>query len=207
MYLNTLPRDARQLLRDLGRESLNGSFYLAGGSAAAVHLGHRVSNCLVFFAARHKYEAELLTQQLRAIGPLTIQQQSRGILAGSLNGVRVSFSLYPHPTLAEMAVLEGVPVAHLLDIALMLLSAIGRGGGKRDFIDLYFICQHGYRLDDLLRRVPYKYGSPSYSSQDLVRALVYFVDAEGDETPRMLAPFDWGDVKEFFEGEALRLTQ
>jgi hypothetical protein len=33
------------------------------------------------------------------------------------------------------------------------------------------------------------------------------VDAERDETPRMLVPFDWEDVKEFFEEEALRLTQ
>jgi hypothetical protein len=207
MYISTLPHDARQLLREFGRESLNGSFYLAGGSAAALHLGHRVSNDLVFFTPRHSYEAEPLTQRLRAIGKLNIQGQGRGTLIGSINGVRVSFSLYPHPTLAEMAAWEGVPVAHLLDIALMLLNAIRRGGRKRDFIDLYFICQNGYRLDDLLRRVPEKYGSVPYSSQDLVRALAYFVDAEGDETPRMLAPFDWGDVKEFFEGEALRLTQ
>jgi hypothetical protein len=206
MYLTALPQDARQLLRELGRQSLNGSFYLAGGSAAALHLGHRVSNDLVFFAPRNGYESEPLAQQLRAIGPLNIRRQSRGTLAGSLNGVRVSFSLYPYPTLAQTAALEGVPVAHLLDIALMLLNAIGRRGGKRDFIDLYFICQHGYRLDDLLRRAPDKYGSASYPSQDLVRALAYFVDADRDATPHMLAPFDWGDVKEFFEEEALRLT-
>ena len=62
-------------------------------------------------------------------------------------------------------------------------------------------------LDDLLRRVPEKYGSVSYSSYDLVHALVYFVDVEGDETPHMLVPFDWDDVKEFFEEEALRLIQ
>jgi hypothetical protein len=207
MYLNTLPHDARQLLREIGRETLNGSFYLAGGSATALHLGHRVSVDLGFFTPRHNYEAEPLTQQLRAIGPLDIQGQSRGNLIGLLKGVRVSFTLYPYPTLAEMASLKGVPVAHLLDIALMMLNAIGRGGRKRNFIDLYFICQNGYGLDDLIRRVPEKYGSVRYSSNDLVRALVYFANAEGDETPRMLAPFDWDDVKEFFESEALRLTQ
>jgi hypothetical protein len=205
MYLSALPHDARQLLRELGRESLNDSFYLAGGSAVALHLGHRVSTDLDFFTLQDGYEAESLAQQLRAIGPLNIHKQSRGTLIGLLKGVRVSFTLYPHPTLAEMAALEGVAVAHLLDIALMMLNAISRGGRKRDFIDLYFICRQGYRLDDLLRRVPEKYGP--YSSSDLVRALVYFVDAEGDETPRMLVPFDWEDVKEFFEGEALRLTQ
>jgi hypothetical protein len=207
MFVYTLPGNARQLLRKLGREPLISSFYLAGGSAAALHLGHRVSLDLDFFALRDDYEAEPLAQQLRAIEHLNIQQQSRGTLAGSLNGVRVRFFLYPYPTLAEMAEWEDVAVAHLLDIALMKLIDISQRGTKRDFIDLYFICRHGYRLDDLLHRVPEKYQAVSYSSYHLVRALAFFTDAEQDETPHMLVPFDWDDVKQFFEDEALRLAQ
>lgn len=207
MFVNTLPADARQLLSQLGQEPLLKSFYLAGGSAAALHLGHRVSIDLDFFTLRDDYEAESLTQQLRAIGHLNIQQQSRGTLTGLLKGVRVSFFSYPYPTLAEMAELDNVVVAHLLDIALMKLIAISQRGTMRDFIDLYFICQHGHRLDDLLGQVPEKYQTVSYSSYHLLRALAYFADAEEDETPHMLVPFEWDDVKQFFEGEVRRLAQ
>ena len=49
MFCHTLAPAARQLLIGLGREPLIGAFYLAGGSAAALHLGHRVSIDLDFF--------------------------------------------------------------------------------------------------------------------------------------------------------------
>lgn len=49
LFVNTLPANARQLLGQLGREPLIASFYLAGGSAAALHLGHRISVGLDFF--------------------------------------------------------------------------------------------------------------------------------------------------------------
>ncbi|GAB4529260.1 MAG: nucleotidyl transferase AbiEii/AbiGii toxin family protein [Anaerolineae bacterium] len=207
MFVRTLPTNARRLLKQLGQGSLAKSFYLAGGSAAALHLGHRVSIDLDFFTPRDDYEAEPLTQQLRAIGHLNIQQQGRGTLIGLLKGVRISFFSYPYPLLAETAELDRIAIAHLLDIALMKLIAISQRGTKRDFIDLYFICQHGYRLDDLLRRVPEKYQTVSYSSYHLLRALAYFADADADETPQMLVSFDWNDVKKFFEGEARRLAQ
>jgi len=194
-------------LSQLGQEPLLRSFYLAGGSAVALHLGHRISIDLDFFTLQDDYAAESLTQQLRAIGHLDIQQQSRGTLIGLLRGVRISFFSYPYPTLAEMAALDNVVVAHLLDIALMKLVAISQRGTKRDFIDLYFICQHGYRLDDLLRQIPEKYRAVSYSSYHLLRSLAYFADAEEDETPHMLVPFEWDHVKQFFEDEARRLAQ
>jgi len=194
-------------LSQLGQEPLLRSFYLAGGSAVALHLGHRISIDLDFFTLQDDYAAESLTQQLRAIGHLDIQQQSRGTLIGLLKGVRISFFSYPYPTLAEMAALDNVVVAHLLDIALMKLVAISQRGTKRDFIDLYFICQHGYRLDDLLRQIPEKYRAVSYSSYHLLRSLAYFADAEEDETPHMLVPFEWDHVKQFFEDEARRLAQ
>lgn len=207
MFVNTLPANARQLLGQLGREPLIVSFYLAGGSAAALHLGHRISVDLDFFTTRDHYEAEPLTQQLRTIGHFSIQQQSRGTLIGSLAGVRVSFFSYPYPLLMQTVDLDGVAIAHLLDIALMKLIAISQRGTKRDFVDLYFICQQGYQLDDLLRRVAGKYQGVSYSTYHLVRALAYFVDAEEDEPPSMLVPLDWSEVKRFFEDQVQYLMQ
>jgi hypothetical protein len=67
MFINTLPATARQLLTRLGQEPLIRPFYLAGGSAVALYLGHRVSVDLDFFTHRDDYEVEPLTQRLRAI--------------------------------------------------------------------------------------------------------------------------------------------
>ena len=207
MFLNTLPANARQLLRQLGQQFLVQPFYLAGGSAAALHLGHRISVDLDFFTLQDNYETEPLIQCLQTIAHLSIQQQSRGTLAGRLGDVRVSFFIYPYPLLAEPADLDGCRVAQLMDIALMKLIAISQRGTMRDFIDLFFICQNGYDLGELLRQIPLKYTTVSYPSYHLLRALVYFADADEDESPKMLAAFEWDNAKRFFEAQVIQLTQ
>ena len=207
MFLNTLPDSARQLLRQLGQHPVVQPFYLAGGSAAALHLGHRISVDLDFFAQQDHYEAEPLIQCLQTIARLDIQQQSRGTLVGRLGGVRVSFFIYPYPLLNSPTQLEECDIAQLLDIALMKLIAISQRGTKRDFVDLYFICQNGYDLGELLRKVPLKYTTVSYPSYHLLRALAYFADADEDEPPQMLVPFEWEEAKHFFESQVKRLSQ
>jgi len=207
MFLHTLPADARRLLKPLGQEPLLRLFYLAGGSAAALYLGHRVSVDLDFFTSQDHYEAEPLIQRLQTIGRLDIQHQGRGTLVGQLDGVRISFFVYPYPLLAELMDLEGLQMAHLLDIAMMKLVAISQRGTMRDFVDLYYICQHGHELAKLLRKAPKKYKAVSYPSYHLLRALTYFADAEGDQAPRMLVSFDWTQVKHFFKSQVKTLIQ
>lgn len=200
MFLNTLPAQARQLFKSLGQEPLADSFYLAGGSALALHLGHRVSVDLDFFTSEH-YESESLFQQLQAIGKLNIHQQSQGTMIGKLNDVRISFFTYPYSLLEEFVEIDGVRIATLLDIALMKLIAIAQRGAKRDFVDLYFICQHGYSLKYLLTRLSEKYPEVPYPSSHLLRALTYFDDADADISPQVLVPYDWSQVKQFFQTE------
>jgi len=204
MFFHTLSVAARELLARLGQAPWMDAFYLAGGSAAALHLGHRVSIDLDFFSEQD-YEVEPLVQRLGALGRLVVQQQSPGTMVGQLEGVRISFFTYPYPLLEEAGIVDGVRIANLLDIALMKIVAIGQRGRMRDFVDLYFICRLGLTLDELLRRVPQKYTTVSYPSYHLLRALTYFDDAEGDEPPKMLVEFDWAEVRRFFEGEVQRL--
>ena len=206
MFFHTLDSAARELFIGLGQAPWIGDFYLAGGSAAALHLGHRVSVDLDFFSEQ-AYEVEPLVQQLQILGRLTVQQQSPGTMVGRLETVRISFFAYPYPLLEEPILVDGVRVASLLDIALMKIVAIGQRGRMRDFVDLYFICRAGCSLDELLRRISQKYATVSYPSYHLLRALTYFDDAEGDEPPKMLVDFDWAEVKRFFSEEAQRLME
>jgi len=172
-----------------------------------LHLGHRVSVDLDFFTDREAYEVEPLLQDLQETGHLVIRQQKRGTLNVTLDDTLLSFFTYPYPLLDSFHDLWGVRIAGLLDLALMKLAAIGQRGRKRDFVDLYQICQSGYTLDDLLRGMPEKFPNITYPSYHLLRALAYFGDAEADPMPKMLTPLDWAKVRRFFEGEARRLME
>ncbi len=205
MFLGTLPDHVQRLLERVGQFTTVRPFYLAGGSAIALHLGHRVSMDLDFFAPQDYYDAEPLIRDLQSVGQLVIRQQSPGTLNATLEETHISFFVYPYPLLAGLQELWGVRVAGVLDLALMKLAAIGQRGRKRDFVDLYQICHSGHALDDLLARMPEKYPRVTYPSYHLLRALAYFGDAEPDPMPVMLVPFDWEAAKRFFEGEVRRL--
>ncbi|MBC7226299.1 MAG: nucleotidyl transferase AbiEii/AbiGii toxin family protein [Thermoflexales bacterium] len=207
MLLQALPDNVQSLLKQLGRLPTVAHFYLAGGSALALHLGHRISVDLDFFTPQNDYEHELLIQELQSVGRLLVRQQRPGTLNAVLEGTQVSFFIYPYPLLDPCQDLWGVRVAGVLDLALMKLAAIGQRGRKRDFIDLYFICHRGYTLETLLARMPEKFPRVEYPSYHLLRALAYFPDAEADEMPQMLVPCRWGQVKRFFRDEVRRLMK
>lgn len=201
MFVDALPGPVRKLLTRLGREESTQVFYLAGGSAVALHLGHRISVDLDFFTKGPDFDADGLLHDLVSIGPIDIEQQDRRTLLGRLEGVKFSFFVYPYPLLEETETVAGVRVAKLLDLALMKVVAISQRGTRRDFIDLYCLCRHHLRLADVLQRMPEKFRDISYPSYHLLRSLVYFDDADSDEPPKMLTDLDWERVKSFFRVE------
>jgi hypothetical protein len=207
MFIETLPADTRRLLEQLGQLPPVAPFYLAGGSAIALHLGHRISVDLDFFTHHDDCEAEPLIQQLQRVGRLVIRQQSRGTLNATLKGTFVSFFVYPYPLLEQVRMVWDVRIAGLLDLALMKLAAISQRGARRDFVDLYYICHSGYTLDALLQCMPDKFSNVTYPSYHLLRALAYFEDAESDSMPPMLTALEWADVRRFFEAEVRRLMR
>ena len=206
MFFRTFPAPARRLFTRLGREPVVRAFYLAGGPAAPLHLGHRVSMDLDIFT-NEPFSPATLTSGLQAIGPLAIQQQKADALAALLGGVQISFFHYPYPALEAPSVYRGVRIASLLDIALMKVIAISQRGRRRDFVDLYAISQAHYPLQDLLRRLPEKYPSLSHPTYHLLRALSYFEDAEKDPPLRMLADYSWRKVKTFFTRQVEELAR
>ena len=64
MFENTLTESTRELLKKIGALPLAQDFYLAGVSAAALYLGHRISVDLDFFTEKPDYDPENLQQML-----------------------------------------------------------------------------------------------------------------------------------------------
>jgi hypothetical protein len=207
LFINTLTEAALRILKKVAQLPQIPEFYLAGGSAVALYLGHRVSVDLDFFTERESYQSEPLIQSIQGVGNLKIQQQSQGTLVGLLDDVQISFFTYPYDLLGVPENLEGIRLASLLDISLMKIVAISQRGKMRDFVDLYFLCQEKFALGDLLDFIPRKYPAVTYPSYHLIRSLIYFSDAEDDVPPRSLIEWDWNEIKEFFRSEVKTIMQ
>jgi hypothetical protein len=121
-------------------------------------------------------------------------------------GVRTSLLAFPYaPLEPPLPTAEGVPVASLRDIAAMKIEAIASRGARKDFYDLYFICQAGLSLDAAFDAFRDRFASATPDIYHRIRALTFFDDAEREPELMLLRPAHWSEVRAFFETEARRL--
>jgi len=205
MFTETLFGKTKDALALLGKSHLLNEAYLAGGTACALQLGHRISVDLDFFTPK-EFDAKELTKSLKKIGNFQLEQQSWGTVLGNIEGIKFSIFVYKYPVLFRYKSLFNINILDLRDIAAMKIDAIATRGIKRDFIDLYFICQEGILLSKILSFYDRKYGKLASNIVHIQKSLVYFTDAEISEVPRMLKKVKWEEVKRYFEGEVRRMV-
>ena len=201
MFIETLPEATQRSLELLGAKKITRGFYLAGGSALALHLGHRLSVDLDFFTVQ-SFDALALSRRLAQADTFTQEQRKKDTLLGAFAQVKVSFFRYSYPMLAPTATVLNTAIASVPDIGAMKLDAIGTRGRKRDFIDLYFVCRAGHSLEEVLGWYREKYQGVEVNLIHYIKALTYFEEAEADPMPRMLKRVSWDRAKRFFEKEA-----
>ncbi len=206
MFVDALPAGTRANLALLADAGLAAPFYLAGGTAAALHLGHRISVDLDFFGP-DPFDSSLLAGQLADLGQFRLDRSAPDTLLGELKGVKISFFRYRYALVTEPTAVLGVKIASLPDIAAMKLDAVSRRGAKRDFVDLFFIAQSGLSMAEALHWYQHKYANLDVNLVHVIKSLAYFDDAERDPSPQMLVSFSWDEVKRFFENEARSLLR
>lgn len=179
-----------------------GTWYLAGGTALAIQVGHRASVDLDFFTERSSLGNLQLERQLSASGKWTATFQDEGTLYGELSGGKVSFIAYPFFKPSPFRLRYGkICLLKPEDIAVMKVIAISQRGKKRDFVDLYWHCLNRESLIDVVRRTLHQYRGQEHNTPHILKSLVYFDDAEGDPMPELFFDADWKAVKAYFRRE------
>lgn len=198
MFFEVLTGNARTVLEKLALSNVREAYYLAGGTAAALQMGHRRSEDFDFFSSEEFSPMEQ-TAQLAKLGEVKVLNQASGTLHVLFDGVRVSFLRYSYPLLMPTHRLLDLDVADVIDIALMKVAAIAGRGSKKDFIDLYWMCRSGpITLAKLPSLFAEKFKEVQYSAYHIARSLTFFEDADPDPMPEMLANVSWEQVKAFF---------
>src|SRR3989338_964203 len=206
MHWEILDKPRKKVLPHLGFTKSFG-FYLAGGTALALHLGHRTSVDFDFYTPE-KFDEMLFEQEaVRNLKGLKVTHRSWGTLVGQVGVIDVSFFYYSHPLLEPLVETEAIRVMSVPDIAAMKIIALSQRGLRRDFLDLYVIAQH-YGVDSIFEWAKKKFSQ--FDPYVCLKALIYFEDAEKDESGRgmeLKEAVPWTKIKKFFEQEATRLTR
>jgi hypothetical protein len=206
LHWETVTPLMREIMRTVGTSTLCPRFYLAGGTALALQLGHRRSVDLDFFSETDEVQPETHLEVLRVLRTFqpTAVEHTWGNLLLLVQDLRVGFLGYSYRLVAPTVAAEGVPLAGLADIGLMKLDAISGRATRKDFHDLYAIAQH-IPLGDLLTLAPDKYPYNRDFEAQVVRDLVYFERADQEAPLPLLQQVDWSAVKAFFRDQAFWL--
>jgi hypothetical protein len=208
-YETAITPACHQALDYLRYHSFVSDFYLAGGTALALQIRHRVSTDLDWFSTqRHLLapEREAIRQALGSSEQFNVASEEDGLMFTQLLGADVSFIHQPHPLLEPTVEYQGIQLASPTDIGLMKLAAINSRGTRRDFVDIYCL-REIVTLDRLLELAIIKYADRPSFLAIAVRALAYFEDAETQPMPNMLQSVRWADVRTYCEAAVQRLAR
>ena len=202
LFWDSVTENMRVVLNHFSRTNIGASFYLAGGTALSLQLGHRRSIDLDFFSPTEDIPMlrPILEEALAPLHP-TLADSAWGNLVYLVKDVRVGFYGYGFPLVAPLVETEDVRLCSIEDIGLMKLDTLLSRAARKDFYDLYYICQK-IPLRELLNLAPQKYANIRDIESQAVKRLVYFENAEADIDPVILRPISWQAVKEFFVQQA-----
>lgn len=162
------------LLKDLMAMPLLDQFYLVGGTALALQMGHRLSIDLDLFTTEPFVKSDLL-DLLNAKFRVILESEGTNMLITNINEVKVDFVKMGYPLLFLPFIEEDIRMLDIRDIAPMKLKAIVQRGSKKDFFDVYFLLSR-LSLGEILGLF-----SEKFKQQEMfhvVKSLTYFEDAE-----------------------------
>lgn len=191
LHYDTIASPMRELLLALMATPELASFRLVGGTALALHLGHRKSVDIDLFSCDH-FSAEGVGESLAGSFALSQVTTRENTLLGHIDGIKVDLIAHRYPWISPPVEHDGVRLASLEDIAAMKLNAIANRGSKKDFWDVAALLGR-FSCDEL--QTIYQRRYPHMDLWQATRSLLYFDDAEGEPDPISLTGTTWADVK------------
>jgi hypothetical protein len=196
-----------RVLRATGSICRELGFYLGGGTALALHLGHRRSNDFDWFSEGERFDPDEIRGRLARHGiDFSVRDLGHGSLHGSIENVMVSFLRYRYPLLSRPDFLEpfGCVRASLEDLACMKLAAAAQRGSRKDFFDVAAVCKSAVPLDRALRLYGQKYDLDDVGH--VLISLAFFDEADSEPDPMLLESPGWSEVKRWFKSAVRRLS-
>ena len=157
-------------------------FYLAGGTALALQMGHRISVDFDLFSD-HEIKKDLLSKVQKEYSslPLNISVNNADELTVFLGGTKLTFLYYPFPVIFDFVTEGGLPILSVKEIAATKAYTIGCRRSYKDYIDLYFVVVEKHAsLEEVIATAEKKYGG-AFNSRLFLEQLVYLTDIEDTE--------------------------
>jgi len=162
-------------------------YYLVGGTAIALYIGHRRSidfDMFKFAPVNHKKNLDkMIDSGFEHMVTRRVTEQMNLVV----NGVKVTFFQYPFSIKPSTNFEDCFRLPSLLDLAAMKAYALGRRSKWKDYVDLNFLLMGHFTIAEISKRAEELFGE--LFSEKLFRSqLCYFDDIDYTEEVEYVIP-------------------
>lgn len=167
-------------------------YYLVGGTALALQLGHRRSIDFDLFTGNSFDNDRIIAkvQQYFPVQQVYINQTDQLTLIS--NGVQMTWYKYEYPVQTDVSWEGIINLPNILSIAAMKAYALGRRAKWKDYVDLYFVLQQ-YSLKQIAQKAVKIVGDNMFDEILLREQLAYFDDINYQEKVEYMSGFEVND--------------
>lgn len=183
-------------------QAFNRSFYLVGGTAVALHLGHRRSVDFDLFTSAALNKPRIRAKLVQIPFNQTPVFEDYDQLHIMINNVKLTFFSYPYPVLHPVKVDSVISMPALLSLSAMKAFALGRRAKWKDYVDLYFILHDNFTVVEICREAEliFRY---QFSEKLFRQQLAFHKDIDYTEPVEFLVPaVPDKEIKEFLIDKA-----
>ncbi|OFY50653.1 MAG: hypothetical protein A2X22_04160 [Bacteroidetes bacterium GWF2_49_14] len=203
MHKEILTKNQEELLpivRQFRRE-----YYLVGGTAIGLHIGHRRSVDFDLFKTgpiRHVKNLE----KISGFGfPYQVTRRVEEQMNLTVNGVKLTFFQYPYTVPSGTDFDRIIKLPGLAELAAMKAFALGRRSKWKDYVDLFFLLRDHFSLNQISSQATELFGQ--LFSEKLFRAqLSYFKDIDYTEPVEFMGtPVPEEEIRDFLVTKAVEI--
>ncbi|WP_310380090.1 nucleotidyl transferase AbiEii/AbiGii toxin family protein [Flavobacterium sp.] len=185
MHLEILSKEQIELLPLITQ--FKREYYLVGGTAIALHIGHRESIDFDLFKLADLRKNDIYKKVIASKFGYKFGYENYEQLNLIINQVKFTFFSFPHKLPLNAEIKGIIKMPDLLTLAAMKAFALGRRAKWKDYLDLYFILKDFYSVNDIAIKASHLFGE-MFSVKLFKMQLGYFKGINYDEEVTFLIP-------------------
>lgn len=156
------------------------SFGLVGGTAIALHIGHRESLDFDLFSLE-EFNNGVIRRKISKIKKIDyVVRDEEGQFTLLIDKIRFTFFHYPFAILFTEDFDDVIKLPDLPTLAAMKAYALGRRAKWKDYVDLYFIIKDYFSINEIAKKANDIFGQ-EFNEKNFRAQLAYFEDIDYTE--------------------------
>jgi len=155
-------------------------FGLVGGTAIALHFGHRESIDFDLFCFKEFSNYSIKTKIINSKTIDTVLVNKKGEYTFLIDGVKFTFFQFPYKINFSESFDDIIKMPDILTLAALKAFALGRRAKWKDYVDLYFIMNNNHTVMEITAKGVEIFGN-EFNEKIFRTQLAYFKDIDMSE--------------------------